>query len=112
MSKNLRKLSKKCDDLFSKLIRKAGKCHRCGEKNFLQTAHIISRRYHNTRWDLSNALCLCRGCHVYFTWHPLEWEIYAKEVLGSGYEAMKRIALATPIKHNYEKLIERLKGKL
>jgi hypothetical protein len=46
---------------------------------------------------------------VYFTWHPLEWEIYIKKVLGSGYEAMKRIALSVPLKINYEELIEKLK---
>jgi hypothetical protein len=110
MSKNLRKLSKKADALYSLKIRKAGKCLKCGSKENLQCSHFVSRRYHNTRWNLSNACCLCKGCHFYLTNHPLEAEIFAKEVLGTGYEAMKKIALAAPIKIDYEDLIERLKN--
>jgi len=110
MSKNLRKLSKKCDALFSLKIRKAGKCLKCGRRDNLQCSHFISRRYHNTRWNLSNACTLCKSCHFYLTNHPLEAETFAKEVMTrSGYEAMRQIALATPIKQNYEDLIERLK---
>lgn len=109
MSKNLRKLSKKADLLFSLKIRSVGKCRKCGSKENLQCSHFISRRYHNTRWDLSNACALCKRCHFYLTNHPLEAEMFAIEVMGkSAYQAMKELALASPIKTDYDFLIERL----
>jgi len=108
-----KKLTKKCDELFSKVIRKAGKCQRCPSKELLQCSHFISRRYHNTRWNLSNACSLCKGCHFYFTTHPLEAEDFAiKMMTRSGYEAMKRMARAAPIKTDFEALIIKLKEEL
>jgi hypothetical protein len=113
MSKNLRKLSKRCDALFSLKIRKEGKCRRCPSKDNLQCSHFVSRRYHNTRWNLSNACACCKACHFFLTTHPLEAEKFAIEVMTkSNYEAMKQIALAAPIKTDYEDLIERLKNEL
>ena len=66
---------KKADDLFSRIIRSKGFCENCGNDDYskLQCAHIISRRYSNTRVDFANALCLDAKCHLYFTDHPLEF---------------------------------------
>lgn len=63
------------DILFSKLIRSRGECEsdRGTHSGSLQCAHIISRSYKSIRTYEKNALCLCQGCHVYFTHHPLEW---------------------------------------
>lgn len=53
----------KCDKLFSEIIRSVGRCVLCGSTNYLQTAHLVSRRYSATRCDISNAVCACAGCH-------------------------------------------------
>ena len=63
----------KADQLFSKIIRSRGECEKCGSTDYLQCAHIVSRRYSATRCDTANALCLCAKCHRYFTDNPVEW---------------------------------------
>jgi hypothetical protein len=72
----------RADLLFSKLVRAAGQCAKCQKTTHLQCAHGFSRRYRNTRWDFDNAWCLCRGCHLYFTHRPLEWDEWMLEELG------------------------------
>ena len=66
------------DALFSKLIRSRGVCEsdRPSHSGNLQCAHIITRGYKSIRTLEEKALCLCQGCHVYFTFHPLEWELF------------------------------------
>ena len=91
----MKTLSKRLDLLFSKIIRDANQCHRClkyGVKN-LQCAHLISRSYRQTRWNAENAICLCSGCHMYFTHHPLEWEEYINQVFPGRLQRLKRQAL-------------------
>lgn len=63
----------KADRLFSLIIRSRGYCENCGTTQNLQTAHIYSRRYSHTRCDPENAVCLCAGCHRYFTDRPVEF---------------------------------------
>lgn len=83
-------LKGKCDALFSKIIRSAGVCNRCGSRDWLQTAHIISRRYSNTRCDIRNAWCLCAGCHRRLTDWPREHSRYITETIGSeAYEELR-----------------------
>jgi 5-methylcytosine-specific restriction endonuclease McrA len=55
----------KATKLHSVLVRQRGRCARCGspDPTKLQCAHIISRRYSNTRVLLENAWCLCASCH-------------------------------------------------
>jgi hypothetical protein len=76
---------KKCDDLFSLLVRQRdGACRRCGSTSNLQCAHVISRRYTRTRCDLSNAMALCPKDHMSQTdnlWHMSEligWDEYER----------------------------------
>lgn len=65
---------KKLDDLTRKacLIRDDNQCQWCGSKSNLQLSHVRSRKYYDTRWELSNVKILCAGCH--FRWHenPVE----------------------------------------
>ena len=104
-----KKLEAKADKLFGEIIRSRGKCERCGSKDFLQTAHLISRRYKQVRWDLDNAVCLCRGCHVYFTHHPIEWDLYVEDKIGTNiYKTLKTKALIYG-KIDYEAIINKLK---
>lgn len=63
----------RADKLFSQIIRSRGACQACGKTLNLQCAHVISRRFANTRCDEDNAFCLCAGCHMYYTDHPVEF---------------------------------------
>ena len=70
----------KADDLFKQLVRRGGVCERCGKRGYptstgpnggLETSHVLSRRYANTRCDFRNAFCLCSSCHRWVTANPL-----------------------------------------
>ena len=87
------RLLKQCDTLFSLLVRSAGRCSNCGKSEFLQCAHGFSRRYRAVRFDTRNAWPLCRGCHVYFTHRPLEWDEWMRSELGDLYEVLRDLAL-------------------
>jgi hypothetical protein len=76
---------KRCDTLFSKVIRARDKtCRNCGDRKYLQCAHLITRSYKAIRCDERNAVALCRSCHVYFTHKPLEWQMWCDENIGAG----------------------------
>lgn len=75
---------KKADVLFSKIVRSRGACVACGSTANLQTAHIISRRYSNTRCVLSNAFCACASCHMRWTDHPVEFASFVLEYIGQA----------------------------
>ena len=105
----MKSLAKKCDKLFSEIIRKRGKCEACGSTENLQCAHIHSRRYRNIRWNISNAICLCRGHHFYYTNHPLEWEQFIYEIRGREvWEDLKKEALLAPLKIDHKQIILKL----
>ena len=60
------KVAKKCDILFSKLVRAIGHCEFQqfgGCSSQLQCAHLVSRRHRATRWEPDNAICLCALHH-------------------------------------------------
>lgn len=63
---DVKKLIKKMDELASKIIRSQGYCEVCGKTSNLQCAHVISRKFIQTRFDLENLLCLCWHCHFEF----------------------------------------------
>ena len=46
----------------------------CESPYHLQCAHIVTRSYSATRLDATNAVALCRSCHMHYTHRPLEWE--------------------------------------
>lgn len=58
----------KLDKLFSEKIAERDKeCQLCGSFETLNTHHIVGRRNHYLRWDLSNGILLCSGCHTFKT---------------------------------------------
>lgn len=91
--------TKRCDVLFSRLVRVEGMCQirkmaNCPVGN-LQCAHGFSRRYRAVRWDPRNAFAACAGCHMYFTHHPIEWDDFLRERWGVElYDELKGLALA------------------
>lgn len=99
----------KADLLFSKIVRSRGSCQACGSTMNLQTAHIISRRYANTRCDLDNAYAMCAGCHMHFTHWPLEFADFVEQTIGlPAYEALVRKSQSRE-KVNWAAVVERLK---
>lgn len=91
-----KQLVAKADALFSLIVRAPGRCENCGETQNLQCAHGFSRRYRNTRWDERNAWCLCRGCHMFFTHRPIEWDDWMIGHLGlPRYERLRSRAMST-----------------
>lgn len=84
-----RHLDKEC----SRVIRLQGHCVWCGLIDYekLQCAHIFSRTYRNTRWDLKNMLCLCAGCHFYAHKNPIAFVDKVQSLLGEHeYSELKR----------------------
>lgn len=72
----------RADRLFSQIVRSPGRCASCGNASDLQCAHIISRRFSNTRCDEANAVPLCARCHHFFTDHPVDWGVWVLEQMG------------------------------
>jgi len=60
------KLIKKCDVLFSLIIRKLGYCEWCGRCDIqLNNHHVIGRVVMILRYDKRNCCCLCVNCHEF-----------------------------------------------
>lgn len=89
-----KKLRQEADKLWSAIIKRPGRCHLCGSTERLQAAHLISRRYHATRWRLDNGWPLCSRDHVRYTYRPLEWDALLDERLGPLHQELRRAALA------------------
>lgn len=103
-------LRKECDRRFALAIkaRDDWKCVICG-RGSVQCAHIISRRYHATRWMLGNAVALCPSHHVFFTHRPLEWDEWVTARLGeAGYQELRAIALRSLPWVDYEAVLASL----
>lgn len=104
-----RVLKDKSDKLWSEIIRSEGVCKKCGGQNGLQAAHIISRRYAQTRHRLDNGIPLCARCHWWATNNPIPFTHFLEEVLGRpALEELKEAALRMD-KVDYGKVLERLK---
>ena len=60
-------LTKKLDKAWGKVIRlhAGNRCEVCGEENYLNSHHIVSRSNRRLRWELYNGVCLCSGCHTF-----------------------------------------------
>lgn len=106
------------DRLFRDLIRARGYCEVAGLDRItcngnLQTAHLVSRRYLSVRWDQQGAVCACAAHHVYYTHHPLEWDLVCQAMLGPRkWEEFKRRAVDARGAPDYDAVIERLRGEV
>ena len=97
------------DLLFSSAIRGIGYCEECGSSEFLQCAHIVPRGYSRVRVDFRNAVSLCRGCHMFFTPRPLEWDEWVLARIGEDlYLELKRLAREGP-EIDWKAEVERLR---
>ena len=85
----------KATKLHSKIVRERKKCENCGDTGYrnLQCAHIISRKYSNTRTLEANAFCLCAKCHRFFSDWPVEFAEFVVDNLGhEEYTRLKSLA--------------------
>lgn len=83
-----KKLKKKLDTLWSKLVKdKANNtCERCfSQAKRLNSHHLVSRRYIQTRYNLSNGISLCVGCHFYAHQNSLEFSKWVIEKKGEDW---------------------------
>jgi 5-methylcytosine-specific restriction endonuclease McrA len=86
-----KKITKELDKLWADRIKSIGRCERCGKTINLQAHHIIPRNHHNTRWDLTNGVCLCLACHLFWAHkNAIEFAEWIKEKLGEKeYQALR-----------------------
>ena len=80
----------KTDKLWSEVIRSVWACEYCGKKDFLNAHHIFGRNSKSVRWEKSNWICLCSGCHTFsslFSAHktPTEFTYWLESVRGRDY---------------------------
>ncbi len=110
--KTRRNWSKQCDVLFSRIVRSRGVCEIKTDTECLgalQCCHGFSRRYRATRWDFDNAFAGCARHHLYWTAHPIEWDEWMRDTLGSHYEGLRYLALSGE-RPDTKSLLEDLKG--
>lgn len=90
-----RKLDSRCSLIIRSRMECAWCCNHVESISDLQCAHIFSRTYRNTRWDLDNLVNLCPGCHFYGHRNPIAFVEFIKNTWLSvyKYEQLK-------IKHN------------
>jgi len=106
---------KDADKLFSEMIRQRDgwACRNCGSIKHPQCAHIVSRRYRATRWSMDNAVCLCRSCHLKYTYDPLGWEAWVEERFPVGrLDELKMRALAGVAHVDYDEMCVSLRKGL
>ena len=107
-------LKRQADKLAGELCRRRGACEKCGGKEYLSWAHMVSRRYHATRWEDLNSFCLCRNCHAFFTYNPDRWIAWLMKNHAARYLLMERQSreLKKWNRWDMEKLIADLQTKL
>jgi hypothetical protein len=90
-----RSLKAQADKLCGAIVRARGKCERCGSTEMLQWCHGIGRAYLQVRWDFkSNGFCLCKKCHCYMTYRPIQWQDWMIAKLGQKeYDMLRARAL-------------------
>lgn len=112
-------VKKKCDEIFSKIVRARGVCARCSKRAgavVLHCSHIMSRKYLATRWDEDNALAMCQGCHFWQHQNPAENALFLLRAVGEAkLEELREKALSYPgrlAKVDYDETLERLQKRL
>lgn len=108
-------LKNRADRLFSEMIRKRDGVCQAGPEDgdclgALQCAHLVSRRYHSTRWDPDNAIALCQGHHMRWTHDVAGWELW--RLKRYGYDAVVELyqRAQVPWDKDIDAVLERLKG--
>ncbi|RKX21926.1 MAG: hypothetical protein DRP45_11825 [Candidatus Zixiibacteriota bacterium] len=61
---NSKYYKKRADAAWSKVVRRVGKCEKCGRTQNLQAHHFIRRDVLHLRHVVENGICLCSHCHA------------------------------------------------
>jgi predicted restriction endonuclease len=78
------------DRYWSQLVKTDQFCNRCHTtQGPFEAAHIIERRWANTRCDLENGWCLCRLCHRLVDAAPELWIELVNKTIGP--DTLKRL---------------------
>jgi len=110
-----KKSSKKiADGLWSEIIRWHGRCEWCKESGKrYEAAHIYSRRFLKTRWDLDNGLCLCNACHRKAHDKPLDFAKFVEGYIGGDIvETLRGKANRIDYKVNIAEITQNLRNHL
>ena len=60
------KEKRKADKIWSKEVRKDGKCEICDSTKNLNAHHLLDKRYYaEYRFEKMNGICLCVRCHKF-----------------------------------------------
>jgi len=120
--KKLKGIDGKLDEAWSKLVKlEAGmKCEVCGKTTTLNSHHVFSRSNRSVRWDETNGICLCVGCHTFsskFSAHktPTEFTYWLEREYGREYiDDLSRRANTTKkwFKFEKEELLIKLNEKI
>lgn len=116
-------LAKQADQLWSKLIKRAGACefqrpgalsdyrpHVC--RGALQSMHGIPRTYRATRWEPINGFAGCQAVHWYYTVRKEEWTAFLHWAWGEDvFTELWRQAREMK-KPDMTQVVENLKGEL
>lgn len=87
------------DEVFSFLVRALCPfCVRCGHPSE-DCAHIFSRSYRSTRWDVDNAFGMCRACHRWAHANPGRFTAFVIGIIGqAAYDDLR--ARARTVSHD------------
>ena len=80
-----RRTKNRLDKKWSKKVKEIakGKCEYCSSTHYLNSHHIFSRKFLNTRFDINNGVCLCAAHHLPFAHHKsLEFSIWVISTRG------------------------------
>lgn len=108
MDQSLRRLKKRLDDLWAKIVKilAGNRCEKCGRSDTLNSHHVFSRSNHSVRWDFDNGVCLCAGCHCLNndSAHkaPLEFAEWFKKKRGEKIYEHLRIKASQIYKPDYD----------
>ena len=86
---------KEADSLWSRVVKRAGRCAFCGSRFNLQAHHLVPRGYYFTRHRIECGLCLCRYHHLY-CWKisphlaPKDFEKWLKKNFPSKYRWVQK----------------------
>lgn len=106
-------LSKVADILWSRVVRTPWACEYCGKKDYLNAHHIFGRNNKSVRWEKSNGICLCSGCHTFsneFSAHktPSEFTYWLEGVRWRDYMDKLQELAHIPMKVTPEYLQEQI----
>jgi len=101
-------LRDRCDDLWRKIIKRKGRCDKCGSRYGLEAHHVIGRGNNNLRWDLRNGICLCLECHDQQKAKPKKFLKWFEQRRPDDYEYLLKEKNRILDFINYDKILEYL----